>query len=290
MVVETQIKQQVREFYDQIGWQEVSEGVYQNAHYEDLRPISRDYIHRCHMRVIRHLKPNGHLLLDAGSGPIQYPEYLEFSRGYSRRVCLDISAVALVEARKRIKEHGMFVVGDIAHLPFKSNCFDGVVSLHTIHHIPEEEHLPAYMELYRSLAPGSKGVVVNGWPSCRLMRWANPFIRFSHRLLWLLARKNEKVNLDEVKGDYIGKPKPGDQPKGTFTRKLGVAWMKNTVAKQLPITILVWRSVSVRFMRALIHPWLGGWLWLRIIYWLEELFPRFFGENGQYPLVVIDKP
>ncbi|MBN1537180.1 MAG: class I SAM-dependent methyltransferase [Anaerolineales bacterium] len=290
MVVETQIKQQVREFYDQIGWQEVSEGVYQNAHYEDLRPVSREYIHRCHMRVMRHLKPNGRFLLDAGSGPIQYPEYLEYSRGYEHRVCLDISAVALAEARKRIQKHGLFVVGDIAHLPFKSDCFDGFVSLHTIHHIPEDEHLPAYQELYRSLAPGCKGVVVNGWPSSRLMRWVNPFIRISHRLQWLFTRRYEKVNLDEVKGDYIKKPKSGDQPKGTFTRKLGVAWMKNTVAAQLPIIVLVWRSVSVRFLRALVHPWLGGILWLRLLYWLEECFPRFFGENGQYPLVVMDKP
>lgn len=290
MIVETQIKQQVREFYDQIGWQEVSEGVYQNAHYEDLRLVAREYIHRCHLRVLRHLKPSGCFFLDAGSGPIQYPEYLEYSRGYTRRVCLDISIVALMEARKRIKDHGLFVVGDIAHLPFKSNCFDGMVSLHTIHHIPEAEHLLAYQELYRTLATGGKGVVVNGWPSSRLMRWANPFIRFSHRLQWLFARKNEKLNLDEVKGDYLRKTKPDEQPKGTFTRKLGVVWMKNIVAKQIPIRIFVWRSISVRFLRALIHPWLGGQLWLRLLYWLEELFPGYFGENGQYPLIVMEKP
>lgn len=288
MVLDSQIKQQVKDFYNQIGWREVSDGVYQNAHYEDLRPVAREYIHHCHMRVIRHLKPGGRYLLDAGSGPIQYPEYLEFSRNYSRRVCLDISAIALMEARKRIGDHGLYVVGDIAHLPFKSGCFEGVVSLHTIHHVPEEEHLTAYKELYRCLLPGCQGVVVNGWPSSRLMRWANPFIRFSHRLQWLFASKNEKINPDEVKGDYIGKPKQGE-PKGTFTRKLGVAWMKNILAKQIPITILVWRSVSVRFMRALIHPWLGGRMWLRILFWLEERFPRFFGENGQYPLIVIKK-
>ncbi len=290
MLVETQIKQQVREFYDQVGWQEVSEGVYQNAHYEDLRPVSREYIHRCHLRVLRHLKPTGRFLLDAGSGPIQYPEYLEYSRGYSHRVCLDISVVALQEARKRINEHGLYVVADIAHLPFRSNSFDGIISLHTIHHIPEEEHLAAYQELYRSLAPGCKGVVVNGWPSCRLMRWANPLIRFSQRLQCLVARKNAKINLDEVKGDFIGKPKPGEQPKGTFTRKLGVVWMKKAVATQIPISILVWRSVSVRFLRALVHPWMGGRLCLRLLYWLEERFPRFCGENGQYPLIVIEKP
>src|SRR5512143_479083 len=103
----TTVKQEVREFYDQVGWQEVSQGVYQNAHYEDLRPVARDYIHRCHLRVARHLKPAGRFLLDAGSGPIQYPEYLEYSRGYQYRVCADISITALKEARKRVGEPGL---------------------------------------------------------------------------------------------------------------------------------------------------------------------------------------
>ena len=56
MTVDSNVKQQVREFYDQVGWQEAGEGVYQNAHYEDLRPVSREYIHRCHLRILRHLK------------------------------------------------------------------------------------------------------------------------------------------------------------------------------------------------------------------------------------------
>src|SRR5512135_432125 len=113
MDAETQIKQQVRQFYDQVGWQEQSDGFYQNASYEDLRPVSHEYIHKCHLRVLHHLNPSGKFLLDAGSGPIQYPEYLEYSHGYQHRVCADISIVALQEARKRIGNHGLFVVGDI---------------------------------------------------------------------------------------------------------------------------------------------------------------------------------
>ena len=72
----TNTKQQVREFYDQIGWSQVGDGLYQNARYEDLRPVSRDYIHMCHLRVKRYLEPYGEFLLDAGSGPVQWPEYL----------------------------------------------------------------------------------------------------------------------------------------------------------------------------------------------------------------------
>ncbi len=41
----SEVKQEVREFYDQVGWQVVGEDLYQNARYEDLRPVSQEYIH-----------------------------------------------------------------------------------------------------------------------------------------------------------------------------------------------------------------------------------------------------
>ncbi len=290
MSIESNVKQDVRQFYDQVGWQEVAEGVYQNAHYEDLRPVAREYIHRCHLRVLRHLQPRGRLLLDAGSGPIQYPEYLEYSLGYTRRVCADISIVALKEARKRIGEHGLFVVADIANLPFISGAFDGAVSLHTIHHLPEGEHLGAYGEMHRILVPGGSAVVVNGWPGSRLMRLADPFIRFSNRLRGFARRLSggpgsgkpvEKVNKNQKSGN--------GQPKGTFTSRHDAAWVQQEVGRRMPVEIRVWRSVSVRFLRALVHPWLGGRYSLRLLFWLEERFPHFFGVNGQYPLIVIRK-
>ena len=57
----------------------------------------------------------------------------------------------------------------------------------------------------------------------------------------------------------------------------------------MPIEIRVWRSVNVRFTRALIHPWLAGRWLLRALYFLEEKFPRFFGVYGSYPLILIHK-
>ena len=182
MTNEADIKKQVREFYNQVGWQLVGEDTYQNAHYEDLRPVAHQYIHDCHLRLLRHLPTTGKYLLDAGSGPIQYPEYLEYSRRHQYRVCADISIKALQEARTRIGSHGLFVVCDVANLPFTRDSFAGVVSLHTIHHLPEDEHLQAYGELYRVLQPGSSAAVVNGWPAPRLMHWANPLIKFGNRL------------------------------------------------------------------------------------------------------------
>src|SRR4030067_68300 len=119
MSAEVEAQRPVRAFYDSVGWKEIAEGLYQNARYEDLRPVMREYVHRCHQRLKRHLSSRGGLFLDAGSGPIHQPEYLEYAAESRYRVCLDISEVALREARRRIGARGLFVVGDVTPLPVK---------------------------------------------------------------------------------------------------------------------------------------------------------------------------
>lgn len=285
-----QVKQQVRQFYNGIGWQEIGEGVYQNARYEDLRPVSREYIHKCHQRVGRHLSPGGRYFLDAGSGPIQYPEYLEYSRGYQARVCADISIVALKEARQRIGDrnyggNGLFVVADVANLPFVPHAFDGVVSLHTIHHLPIEEHRQAYQEIYRVLAASKTAVVVNGWQDSTIMRIFVKPIKWKNHL-----RKRIRNRLNSIRyghSDFNNKSKVG--MKGTYVKKHDAEWLLKEVGSIMHLNIYVWRTVSVRFLREYIHPKLGGKWFLHQLYRLEERFPRFLGEHGQYPLIVITK-
>jgi SAM-dependent methyltransferase len=288
---EIQVKQQVRQFYDEVGWQEVGEGVYQNARYEDLRPVSREYIHRCHLRVKRHLSEEGQYFLDAGSGPIQYPEYLEYSRGYQARVCADISIVALQEARQRIGDRndngqGLFVVADVAYLPFKRDTFDGAVSLHTIHHLPIGEHRQAYQEIYRVLAPLKSAVVVNGWQDSSIMRLFVGPIKWRNR-----TRKRIRRSIDNIRRgqsvSQVGAPKP--KRKGTYVRKHDADWLKKEVGSIIHLEIYVWRSVSVRFLRAYVLPNVGGKWLLRQLYKLEERFPQFIGEHGLYPLIVLKK-
>ncbi|MBL7161542.1 MAG: methyltransferase domain-containing protein [Anaerolineales bacterium] len=287
MAMETDIKQQVREFYDQVGWLEVSKGVYQNARYEDLRPVSREYIHRCHLRVSRYIKPEGRFLLDAGSGPIQYPEYLEYSKGYHYRVCADISHVALQEARKRIGDHGLCVVADVANLPFKPDAFEGVVSLHTIHHLPQDEHVLAYNELYRVLFPGCSAAIVNGWGDALIPRLLSNPMRWTNRLIGIVRRI-----FGIAPPEHPAKPARTaneNKPKSTFVRKYDADWLKGQLAPLMTIEIFVWRGVSVKHLRTFIHQGWGGRISLRFLFWLEERFPHFFGEKGQYPLVVIWK-
>jgi len=275
-------KQDVRKFYDQVGWQKVSAGTYQNAQYEDLRPVSGRYIHKCHLRVNRYFKSTGKYILDAGSGPIQYPEYLTYSKGYQYRVCLDISIIALKEARDRIgSSHGLFVVADVANLPFKDEVFDGIVSLHTLHHLTVTDYVPAYENLKRVLKKNRTAVIVNGWGESMLMRWFNKPILIMERLF-----SNHIPSSKQVKKNTGDNSK---NPNGTFVHKLNAQGLRDLLGMDFPISIGVWRSVSVRFLRAMIHPFLFGRIWLWILFGVEELFPTFFGEKGQYPLITFTK-
>ena len=288
MNTDIDIKQNVREFYDQVGWQQVSEGVYQNARYEDLRPVSREYIHKCHMRVKTHLPDHGRFLLDAGSGPIQYPEYIYYSDGYDYRVCADISIQALTEARKRIGDHGLMVVADVANLPFCSEAFDGIVSLHTIHHLPLSEHPQAYNDLYRVLQPEGSAVVVNGWHKPALGVLLDRLRKYMLRLRGFINRRIfRKSQVSE--GNLAQSAQLVNDTKSTFVEKNDADWLKRVVGSQMPLEILVWRSVSVKVLRTFIHDGWGGRGILRFLFWLEESFSHWFGENGQYPLVVIHK-
>jgi hypothetical protein len=209
---------------------------------------------------------------------------------------MDISIVALREARKRLGDHGLYVVADVAKLPFKSEVFDGIVSLHTIHHVPTEEKIPAYEGLYRTLAPGKKMVVVNGWTRSPLMVRLSRFMNFMKRLHRWWQRKikrQEPAAQGGNKSESSAKPeveKADSPPSGTYVQKHDANWLTQALTGRMPHKILVWRSVSVAFLRSVIYPGWGGRFWLKIIYWLEERFPKYLGRVGQYPLLVVYKP
>ncbi len=284
------IKHEIGQFYNEIGWQMEDDGVYQNARYEDLRPVSADYIHKCHMRVKRHLAPTGKYLLDGGSGPVQYDEYLTYSEGYQYRVCMDLSLVALQEARKRLGEKGLYVNADIANLPFRSDVFDGIVSLHTIHHVPIDEKVEVYKGLYRCLKPGRSMVTVDGWADVPLAETMNFFMRVANRLRRWTGK--EAPPMPDGSSGSQAKPegqKLSQEPVGTFVLKTSAKWFHSVMTGVLPYEIRVWRSVSVKFLRSVIQPEWAGRFWLKVLNRLEEWFPHYFGEKGQYPLIVISK-
>ena len=164
---------------------------------------------------------------------------------------------------------------------------DGVVSLHTVHHLPQEEHLQAYAGLLRVLRPGASGVIVNGWKDSTFTRLTDPLIGLLNRLLAIRRGRQKDARAEKW-------PQPAERAKpkrrGTFVDKQDAAWLKSQVGTHLPLEIRVWRSFNVRALRAFIHERWGGRGLLGLVYRLEERYPHFFGEHGAYPLIVIRKP
>ncbi len=270
-------KQNVKDFYEQVGWRKGEEEAFVDTlkHY-DLRPVSKDYLHKCHLRVSRYIKSSGKYFLDVASGPITHPEYLSYSNGFDIRICVDLSFLALKEARKKLGDKGIYLLADITNLPLKDDLVDAVVSLHTIYHVPADEQSKAFHEVYRVLKPVSSAVVVYSW---------GPLV-FPTKVMITTAQKIRAIT---SKGNDL-RSKKYSESSGTnlYFHSHNYKWFISQTWG-FDFDILAWRSVSPLFLKTCIHSWLFGKQILALLYWLEERFPYLAGQLGQYPMIVIKK-
>lgn len=279
-----QAREIVKRFYDSAGWTTTGEGPYEDAkRWEDLRPCSHEYIKQCHLRVNRYLARPGRFLLDAASGPVQYVEYLTYSAKFDKRICLDFSYVALREARKRLGESAYYVVGDVTQLPFADHSIDAIVSLHTVYHIHKDNQQKAIIEFARVTAPGGVDVVVYSWGKHDLL---SPTLLFPLRIMLKLRRfaawplrvvRRRRKQAHRVDQRLAPEPYFFAHDHRWF-RKLG-----------FNLDIYPWRSMGVDVTKTWIHGRFGT-LVLRLVFWMEDRFPRLLGRIGAYGTIVIRIP
>jgi ubiquinone/menaquinone biosynthesis C-methylase UbiE len=257
------IEDRVRDFYDHRGWQADTTGpgaVYGDAQlWEDLRPCAAEYVSACRRKVLEFLPPSGERILDAGSGPIQYPEYLEYSSGFAKRVCVDLSQRALDEARTKLGDRGEYVSASLLELPFPDDHFDAAVSLHTIYHIDKDQQEDAVRELLRVLKPGALAVVV----------YSNPD-RLAARLKALVRRRRS----------------PDSGPIYFFAHPL--SWWQR-FSDEAAIEIVPWRSLNANESRRLIPDNALGARMFRALLSFENAFPRWAVWAGCYPMIILTK-
>ncbi len=269
-------KQLVKNFYEEKGWFADEAGNYKDAViFEDLRPFAQDYITKCHNRVSRFLNPSGKYLMDAASGALQYDDYLQYSKNYKYRVCVDFSFQALSECKRKLGNKALCILADITNMPFKDNVMDGFVSLNTIYHIPKDEQVTAIKELHRVLAIGGKGVVVYEWfkHSVWMNFWLLPFRAFTFIKNRLIEAFNKMMgNTKSSKWLYFYAHSP--------------AYFLNNLPK---FKLRVWRSLNISFMRYYLHSWFFGKQILEWIYNMEERAMEECGLKGEYPMLVFEK-
>lgn len=298
-------KQNLRSFYDEIGWTTDKTNVFIDAaRFEDLRPVAREYIDRCHKRLKHFIPMKGQYFLDIASGPIQYDAYLEYSDGYDYRICADISVLALREARKKLGSKGIYLLCDITNIPLLDGCMDGFMSLHTIYHVPAQEQQRAFEELHRVLKPGQKGVVVYSWGKhAGFMKWGmlpyetlqafkNFFRKIAPPKLFNLLKRALGRSVITLEGSIsnVNTASPGETSvRRPYYHAHDHRWYQDKIQPIGYLPARSWRSVSVTFMRRYFHPRYGGATMLRILFALEEKFPLFFGSHGQYATLVCNK-
>ena len=70
----------VSEYYNTFGWVS-KDGITEDAlKQEDLRECAKEYVSKCRLKVLKYIPNSGNYILDMASGPIQYKEYIEYSK------------------------------------------------------------------------------------------------------------------------------------------------------------------------------------------------------------------
>jgi len=261
----------VSNFYNSIGWDTENDITGDARKYEDLRPFAQEYISKCRLRVFRYIPENGENILDMASGPIQFPEYREFSRGFNKRWCVDLSAKALEKAKERIGDHGVFLHGSFFDLPLEENFFDCTLSVHTIYHIDKDMQETAVRKLIAVTKPGHPIVIVYSNPAA----WGR----------WILAPASLILKLFRLFKRVFVKKKFVQE---LYFHSHPLSWWKR-FENEAEIRMYPWRAFDVRHQKLLIpNNFIGKWM-LNKLYDLEEKHPDFFVRHFQYPIIVMVK-
>ena len=140
----SRLKEQVRKSFNKIAKED--QGIYDPWY---IRPLKEKEL----METLRMIKLNkASRILDAGCGPGRYIARLASDQ--IRVVGIDFSINMIKLARYQNKgkdQYCDFIVADLEHIPLRDGCFDTVICVDTLHHLPKDSRRRAIMELGRVL-------------------------------------------------------------------------------------------------------------------------------------------
>jgi len=260
----------VSKFYNTQGWHTDQEITEDARRWEDLREYASDYVSKCRLRVLDHIPAKGKNILDMASGPIQYKEYLEYSKNFSKRYCIDLSSDALKSAEEKIGEHGVFLHGSFFDIPLEENFFDCSISLHTLYHIHQSKQEEAVRKLLKVTKPSKPVIIVY----CNPKNITNLPSRLLKKIKNVFAEANSLATEDEVKDLYF------------YAHPL--EWW-DKFSNQATVKIVPWRSFVASTQKALFPDNKFGKKMFDILYQFEDRYPGFFTKNFTYPMIILTK-
>ena len=244
----------VRRWYDQHGWRrDEATGLYRDtAAFSGAGSRSAGaayYEGRSYERLNRRFS-GGRYFLDAACGALAHREYLAWSADFEARLCVDISSVALEEARMKLGKHGLYVQANVAELPFKDGTIDGGLSAYTVQHVDADDQVTVLRELARVLRPGATFVIISG---------IEPGVRtFFYRVFRTLLRRFTYKSKSRVSELYYFARSP--------------KWWRSTMADiGIDAEVQTMRLLRPNEYRLLFR----GAIWpAKVLHAIEERFPR----------------
>lgn len=248
----------VYKFYNSTGWKKNKKYFIDADISEDLRLNSSEYVSKCRKRILRYIPKKGKNILDFASGPIQYKEYLLYSKNFTYRHCVDFSKDAINFARLKIGKKGKFYCKDFLDIQFRKNYFDCILSLHTIYHIHKSKQKKVIKKLLYISKKKTPIVIVYSNPNTIIDRFK-----------FFFNYKNKK------KSDYY-----------FFSHHIN--WWKQ-FEDTADIKFYPWRSFSSNHQKFLVPNNILGKKIFKILFYLEDKFKKFFIKNFQYYTIVLKK-
>ncbi len=268
---EDKAEESVSKFYNSVGWVTEDDTTEDAKRFEDLRKYSQEYAIKTRNLLLRYIPEKGEHIIDMASGPIQYEEYLNYSKNFEKRWCVDLSSEALKMAEKKIGKHGVFLHGSFFGLPFDENFFDCSLSLHTIYHMAKEKQEEAVRKLIHITKPGKPIIIIYSNPN---VFWNSPMFRKIGLLKGERRThidKNSKVRNNTLYFD----PHP-------------LSWW-NRFTDEADLKKVPWRSFGPAAQRKLFpNNWIGKKM-LTVLFRLERIFPKFFVKHFTYPMIILTK-
>jgi len=271
-------KQRIFNYYDKINYQEFEgQQVYADAgKFVDFRPFALDYTQHGFSNSRQYINQTGKYFVDVCCGPVAFKEYVFLAEGFDCRICIDISANALLEAKKNLAKYhqrGIFICADIINLPLKENMADAVICQHGLFHVQKKLQLNAMKELIRIAKPRTKIAIVYDW--------------FYHSLFMNIALG--PFQLYRIARHFTGKiyARIFKKDKLYFYSHSPKWFYKNNANKK--VKFFVWRSINKHFSDIYIHKKFGGSKLINYIWKMEKKYPEKMGSIGEYPVIVIEK-
>ena len=272
-----QVSNDVAKWYDEFGWQVGGSGRYKDSEFfsQNTDTSYGLYESLSHHDQRMWFAGSGKFFLDAASGAIAHREYLAYSETKEFRVCVDFSRTALLEAKQKLRQHGIYVLANVCALPFIDDSFHGVMSGYTVQHIHGDEQKLAISELYRVLSPEHSLCIMATQEVSRL-----------HQRIYRIFRRFNPAKKSEDAGLRDGSDRPGP-PFQLYGSIRNYAWWAGFVKELCPNseihTLRLWSQHEYLRCRVSMRS-------LRILRALETLWSKQIAPHADLISAVLTKP